>query len=250
MMTINSRLAAVRRREVVAAIVILGIVTGCASTGASDAPAGDGTDSPAALLVADTGVEAEPVVTLQADWGFDVNDPMVLREFSTAVVSGTVIGVERSFVDGNGGIATSYSVRVETVYKGDGVAPVISVSLPGGTVTLGEYISSLDELGLYETRLGSKAELLAGKGLPLEEDPRTLDPSLPVTENWGVNPTSESLIERLHPDSWVFFIHADDSINWGSAFDHALSYLKDGVVHSLHPEADPASIPESRLLAE
>lgn len=203
-------------------------------------------------LEIETGVESTSRREFHADWPVNVNDPQALREFSSAVISGKVTAIQRSFVDSVGGIGTVYSVRVERVYKGENIAEVISVALPGGTMPLGEYISSLDKLGLYEMKLGTKdPELLRNAGLDpnREQDPRKMDPSTPATENWGMNPTSKSLLAELQPDAWVFYIGAvEGDVSYGAAFDHALSYLKDGLVYSLHPEAEQSPIPESELL--
>ena len=203
------------------------------------------------LFVADTGVDRVPRMEFEADWSFNVNDPLVLRDFSTAVVSGKVIGVERSYVSGNANVVTAYSVQVETVYKGEDIPEIISVTLPGGSVPLGEYISSLDELGRYEMKLGHKTpELLRNAGIDpsQQEDPRTMDPSTPVTENWGVNPASEAMIAELQPDAWVFFLTSDDDVYYGAGFDHALRYLKNGQVYGIRLEAERSPIPEGELV--
>ncbi|AWB88529.1 hypothetical protein [Homoserinimonas hongtaonis] len=203
-------------------------------------------------LIIDTGVDSASRREFHADWPVNVNDPQVLREFSSGVIAGKVIGVERSYVDANAVIVTAYSIQLEKVYKGQNIPATISLTLPGGSVRLGEYISSLDKLGLYEMKLGQKdPELLRNAGLDpdQEKDPRTLDPDTLVTENWGMNPTSKSLLAELQPDSWVFYIGAvEGDVYYGAAFDHALSYLKDGMVYGLHPEAERSPIPESELL--
>jgi hypothetical protein len=63
-----------------------------------------------------------------------------------------------------------------------------------------------------------------------------------------MNPTSKSLIAKLQPDSWVFYIgDIEGDVYYGAAFDHALSYLKDGWVYSLHPEAEGSPITEDSL---
>lgn len=207
--------------------------------------------TPTPLYVADTGIDASPPIRSQGDWSVNVNDPLVLKGFSSAVVSGTVVAVEGSFVDDNGDIATTYSVHVDRVYKGENVPAVIPVALPGGSVPLGEYIAALDRLGLYEMKLGSKSpELLrqADSDPALDEDPREADPTLPVTANWGTNPTSQSLIEQLNPDAWIFYLGATkDGIYYGAAFDHALSYLKNNMVYGLHPETEGPPITEEDL---
>lgn len=244
----------------VALLLAIGATTGCAQSAGTGVPAKDGPDQSASaqspapdLFVADTGVEDKPVDRPSADWPVNVDDPSVLREFSSAVISGKVTGVERSWVDGNGFIVTTYNVTVETVYKGDNVKKEIAVTLPGGTVPLGEYISTLDKNGRYNIMLGQKsAKILRDSGVDpsTQEDPRKMDPQTPVTDNWGLNPASKSLIEELQPDSWVFYIGAvEDGVNYGAAGEHALSYLKGGVIYSLSSEANPKSIPESRLSA-
>ena len=241
----------------VAMLLTLGAVAGCAHSDDAGTPTTVGSAEFASaevqsrdLFVADTGVETAPRMTSIADWSFNVNDPAALRDFSSAVVSGMMIGVERSYVSANATVVTAYSVRVERVYKGENIADVISVTLPGGTVTLGEYIESLDELGLYEMKFGKSDPQLRGEaGLdPNEEhDPRRQDPSTPVTENWGVNPASASMVTELQPESWVFYIHTEDNIYYGAGFDHALSYLKDGLVYGLHPEGERSPVPEDDL---
>lgn len=235
-------------------LLALGAIAGCTH---SDSPGGAATalpsTSPSAQrpehFVADNDVALSARSPFYADWSVNVNDPATLREFSSAVVSGRVIGVERTFVDANAAIATTYSIQVENVYKGDDMANVISVTLPGGTVPLGEYIASLDEMGRYEMKLGRKdPERFPGAS---QEDPRTMDPALPVTENWGMNPASASMLAELQPDSWVIYLGATEGdMYFGAAFDHALSYLKDGLVHTLHPEAERATFPESELFGE
>jgi len=249
-----------RQRAVcgVAVLLAIGAITGCAQGEGTTVPgavASAQSPSPALqkpnLFVADTGVETAPLLKSEADWSFNADDPAALGEFSSAVVSGKVVAVERSYVGGNGLVVTAYSVQVENVYKGEGIADVISVTLPGGTVTLGEYIGAVDKLGLYEMKLGSKdPELLRRAGLEPQknEDPRTMDPSTPVTENWGVNPASESTVAEIRPDSWVFYIVTDNDVYYGAGFDHALSYLKDGQVYSLNAESERSSIPEEELL--
>lgn len=242
----------------VALLLTLSATSGCAQSGQAGAALEDRADEsisaqPSApeLFVADTGVENTAVVAPMADWPVNVNDPLVLRDFSSAVVSGKVTGVERSWVDGNGFVVTTYTVQVEKVYKGDNIGDVISVTLPGGTVPLGEYISTLDKIGRYQMMLGAKsAKILSDSGVDpsLQQDPREMDPATPVSENSGLNPASESLIKERQPDSWVFYIGSvEGGVNYGAAADHALSYLKDGLVYSLHPEASPTSIPETEL---
>jgi hypothetical protein len=202
------------------------------------------------LFVADTGADGAPQMEFFGDWRFNVDDPLALRDFSTAVVSGKVIGVERSYVTGNANVVTAYSIQVETVYKGESIPEIISVTLPGGSVPLGEYISSLDKLDRYEMKLGRKTpEVLRNAGIDSsqEEDPRTMDPSTPVTENWGINPTREDTIAELQPDSWVFYLISDNNVYYGAGFDHALIYLKGGQVYSIHPEAERSPIPEDEL---
>lgn len=242
-------------------LVALGAATGCAPSGSAQLSGGaqpsqssqTRSQKPSHLVI-DTGVEAESRKEFHPDWSFDVNDPQALYEFSSAVIAGKVIEVEQSYVDGNAMIGTIYSVQVEKIYKGQGIPKTISLSLPGGSVPLGEYIASLDKLGLYDMKLGRKSpELLRRAGLDpdqeLAQDPRAMNPATPVLENWGTNPTSKTLIEGLQPDSWVFYIgEIEGDVYYGAAFDHAMSYLKDGVVYSLHPEAEGVSTPESGLL--
>lgn len=205
-------------------------------------------------LVYDTGAEQKPAIPSVSDWSFNVNDPLALRDFSTAVVSGKVINVERSYVDVSGFIGTVYSVQVDTIYKGEQIADVINIALPGGSLPLGKYISSLDELGLYEMKLAPKApDMLREKGLDpdREKDPRTLDPTTPVAENWGTNPTSETTLTELAPESWVFFIsNSEGDVYYGAGFDHALSYLKNGKVYGVHPESETSPISEAELFAK
>lgn len=249
-----------RKGIAVATLLVLGLglIAGCAqgdgegaigTVGSAGSPSAE--PQPHGHFVADTGVETTPKMESHADWSVNLNDPAVLHDFSSAVVSGRVIGVERSHVDANGIIVTVYSVQVEKVYKGENIGRVISVTLPGGSVPLGEYISSLDKIGLYEMKLGRKdPELLRDAGLDgkQERDPRTMDASSPVTENWGTNPASESSLSALRPDSWVFYIGATEGKTYyGAAFDHALSYLKDGLVYSIHPDAERTPFPESDL---
>lgn len=201
--------------------------------------------------VVDTGVEGMPVAQLAIDWSIDVNDPEALREASAVVVSGRVIGVERSFVEMGGFVITAYSVQVDEVYKGEVSSKIISVSLPGGTVPLGDYIVALDEMGLSQMKLGSKDLDRDGvpDGGPGEyQDPRSMDPATPITENWGTNPASASALAELQPDSWVFYLGGvDDGSYYGTAFNHALHYLKDGQVRSVHTEAERQAFPEVEL---
>jgi len=189
------------------------------------------------LFVADTGVEGVPRMGFEADWSFNVNDPLVLRDFSTAVVSGRVIGIERSYVSGNGFISTAYSVRVEKIYKGSNIAEIISVNLPGGTVSRQEFMEA-------------QAERLRGLGIDpnYEVGQPIVDPSTPVTENRGVNPASEAMIAELQPDAWVFYLISDDNVFYGAGFDHALRYLKNGQVYGIHPESERSPIPEDELV--
>ncbi|MDR3068343.1 MAG: hypothetical protein LBU50_02435 [Cellulomonas sp.] len=242
----------------VAILLSVGVVAGCAQDEGQQSAGVVGSATPVAgqstpdHLVVDTGVDSESRQEFHADWPVDVNDPKVLREFSSAVIAGKVVSVERSYVDADAVIVTAYTIRVEKVYKGEKIPETISVTLPGGSVPLGEYIASLDNLGLYDMKLGKKdPELLSDAGLDpnQEQDPRTMDPATPVIENWGMNPTSGLLISELQPDSWVFYIGAvEGDVYYGAAFDHALSYLKDGTVYSLHSEADPSSVAESELV--
>ena len=101
-------------------------------------------------------------------------------------------------------------------------------------------------------KLGQKSpELLRSAGLDpsVERDPRAADPATPVTENWGMNPVSESLLRELQPEAWVFYIgEIESDTYYGAAFDHALSYLKGGKVFSVNHESAGSPIPESELL--
>lgn len=228
-----------RRISIVATILAIGVVAGCTQE-ADTSPTGGATEAPATSapmpdhFVADTGAEGVPPVELIADWNVNVNDPQVLRDLSIAVVSGRVIGVEGSHVDEGGFIVTNYSVQVGTVYKGEDVSKVVTVSVPGGSVPLEEYTESVDELGLSELKLGPKE--LQGR----YEGPRV--------ENWGLNPTSAALLAELQPDFWVFYLEGrDDGVYVGTGFDHSMSYLKDGQVHSLHSETERPVFPEAEL---
>lgn len=242
-----------RSRDITVAVVTaLFLISGCGQGSGEESAAGSPTPPPTPEhLVADTGVEGQPVMREMADYAFDVVDPASLAKNSALVVSGTVIGVERSFVSANADIVTAYSVQVETVYKGEKVADVISVRLPGGTVPLGEYIQALDKLGLHEMKLGSKdldrdGEPDGGDGG--YQDPRTMDPMVPISENWGLNPTSEKTLAEVQPELWVFYIGgSEDGSYYGTAFDYSLKYLKDGLVHSLDTETKVAPYPEAEL---
>jgi len=249
MLTNNSRVVCG-----IAVVLVVGAVAGCAHGDGAIAPvsgvsAGSSSAGPD-LFVVDTGVETAPRLHSEADWSFNTDDPAALAGFSTAVVSGKVVAVERSYVDDNGLVVTAYSVRVEKVYKGEDIPDVISVTLPGGSVALGEYIAALDTLGLYEMKLGSKdPELLRTAGVEAvpDQDPRSMDPSTLVTENWGVNPASESTVAEIRPESWVFYLVTDDDVYYGAGFDHALSYLKDGRVHALNTESERSPVSEDEL---
>lgn len=241
-----------RRIGVVATILVLGVMAGCAQR-ADTSPTGDATEAPAILapmpdhFVADTGAEGTISAPLDPDWSINVVDPAGLAENSVAVVSGRVIGVERSFVDSAGGIGTVYSVQVRTVYQGEVSSDVISVRLPGGAMPLGDYISALDKLGLYEMHLGTKD--LDRDGEPDNgPDARTMDPSLMKTENRGLNPASATTLAELQPDFWVFFIGGtEDGAYYNVGWNYGLKYLKDGVVHSLPTEMDVPPFPEAEL---
>ena len=144
-----------RTVAVIAALATMGFVVACAQTEtgnqtqqAPSAAPDPGRPATVEHLIIDTGVGDASLREFHADWPFDVNDPHQLYDFSSAVVSGEVTGIERSFVDGNGMIVTSYTVKIGQVYKGQSIPEVISLTLPGGTVPLAEYISSLDKLGL------------------------------------------------------------------------------------------------------
>lgn len=248
-----------RARVPVAVVIAMIALAGCAQDhvegsggiASSVPPTSTQEVGPPDHIVVDTGVDASSPLVYIADWEINVNDPAVLRDYSSAIVSGRVAAVERSYVSRDTSITTVYSFEVDNVYKGEGIPDVISVHLPGGSVPLGEYITSLDELGLYEMKLGQKnAELLRSVGLDpnQERDPRTMDPATRVTENWGVNPTSEALIAQAQPESWVLYIGVvEGDAYYGAAFDHALSYLKGGLVYSVHPEAEKSPIRESEL---
>lgn len=201
-------------------------------------------------VVSDVDVALAPAVHVTADWSVNVNDARTLREFSSAVISGRVVRVEGSWVDDSGDIVTTYQVRTEQVYKGDGVPDLISITLPGGTLPLGEYIAGLDKVGMYEMKLGRKSDAIlgSGEGNAAWEDPREADQSLPATQNWGTNPTSSSVLEALRPDAWVFYLgFSDERTHYGAALDHALAYVKDGTVFTLQPEAEQKSFPEREL---
>ncbi len=200
-------------------------------------------------FVADTGAEGTLPAPLDPDRSINVADPATLRDESVAVVAGRVIGVERSFIDGNATVNTAYSIQVKTVYKGEEIADVISVSQPGGTMPLGEYIAALDERGMYGRVLGFKdLDGDAGNGY---QDARTMDPSFPVTANRGMNPTSARTLAELEPDYWVFYIGGvDDGSYYTTAFNYGLKYLKDGLVHSLPTEMAVPPFPEAELSAE
>ncbi|WP_344203913.1 hypothetical protein [Aeromicrobium alkaliterrae] len=188
-------------------------------------------------FVADTGAEAVPPIHSIADWSVDVYDPAGLRELSSLVVSGRVVGVEGSHVDSGGFIVTTYMVQVQDVYKGGEDAEVIRVDLSGGAVPLAEYTAAVDELGQYELRLGPRD--LEGR-----------DPG-PKAENYGLNVTSAAMLAELQPDSWVLYLgEPEDGVYAGVAWDHSLRYLKDGQVHSLHPEALRPTFPEAELHQE
>ena len=71
---------------------------------------------------------------------------------------------------------------------------------------------------------------------------------VPISENWGLNPTSEKTLAEVQPEHWVFYIGgSEDGSYYGTAFDYSLKYLKDGLVHSLDTETKVAPYPEAEL---
>lgn len=237
-----------------AIILALGVMAGCTQD-ADTSPADGAKGAPATPaptpdhFVADTGAEGTLPAGFDPSWAFAVADPAALREESLAVVSGRVIGVERSFIDGNATVSTAYSVQVRTVYKGEDIADVISVSQPGGTMSLSEYIAALDEMGMYERVLGFKdLDGDAGNGY---QDARTMDPSFPVTANLGLNPASATTLAELQPDNWVFYLGGSEyGSYYNTALNYGMKYLKDGMVHSLPTEMDVPTFPEADLFEE
>ncbi|MFT3944052.1 MAG: hypothetical protein QM705_09580 [Ancrocorticia sp.] len=259
-----------------AILLAMGVLGGCAAeSGAGSASDGGSTASSAATLAPTAGVTAtasateaspgapaqesvdvnlEPRSEAQMEWGLNIYDPAAVAEASSEVVAGTIVSTDGNFVDVLNTINTKYTLKVEKVYKGDlKVGDEISVSLPGGSMTLGDYIAELDRLGRYDEVFPAKSEeFMKEKGIDPATvvDPRDQDPTTPVTHNLGSNPTSESLNAEVAPEAWVYFLnHEDDGTYYGSVLNHSLKYLKEGDVHSLNPDAGDhaTSLPEAEL---
>lgn len=216
-------------------------------------------DSPTAALegaenfVSVLDVASQTAIHLSLDSAINFNDPATLFATASGVVSGRIVDAPTSYVDDNGTIVTKFTIAVNEVFKGEGIGETVSISLPGGSVRLADYIDKLDKLGYYDMKLGRKSDAIAesGGGTPSEwVDPRSQDPDTMVTENYGINPTSESMISKLDPDYWVFYLGepADGEAHfWGWSFDQALAYVKEDTVYTLSPESEVASFPESEL---
>lgn len=230
------------------------LVGGCAAESTSSPVTPRHSAAPESSELIDVSLAPEKVV--YADWSFNVDDPAAVAEFSRAVVSGIIVHTEASNVGPLEFIHTKYTLKVDKVYKGDLKAgDEISVSLAGGTMTLGDYIAELDRLGKYDDVFPTKDEKFmkdAGIDPTTVVDPRDADPNTPMTQNFGTNPTSKSLNAEITPDAWVYFLNSeDDGTYYGSVFNHSLKYVKDGYVYSLNPEPlegqTPTPFPEGEL---
>ncbi len=206
---------------------------------------------PPAPELSEVDVNLDQLQWMIREWNIDVDDPAAVAEESSAVLTGTVVRTDGTSLGSSGDIYTYYTIRVDKVYKGDlKVGDEISVSLPGGTMLTGEYIDEVERLGLTERVLPPRSENFDPKAIG---DPRDNDPNTPITDNWGSNPTSESLNAEIAPDAWVYFLNRqDDGTYYGSFAHHSFKYLKDGYIHSLHPEPEPGQtvepFPEAELV--
>lgn len=172
------------------------------------------------------------------------------------VVAGTVISTDSTSVDSLGVIDTYYTLKVDKVYKGDlKVGDKISVSLPGGSMTLGDYITELDRIGRYDDNFPVKSEeFMKEHGIDPSTvvDPRDQDPNTLVTQNFGNNPTSESQNAEIDPDAWIYFLDEyEEGGYYGSVLNYSFKYLKGGYVYSLNLENDQGQrdkpFPEAEL---
>lgn len=235
-----------------ALLLAMGMLVGCTTESTSSPVVPPQSATPESSGVID--VNLAPPKVMHADWSFNPDDPVAVADFSRAVVSGIIVHTEDSNVGPLEIIHTKYTLKVDKVYKGDlNEGDEISVSLAGGTMTLGEYIAELDRLGKYDDAFPTKDEKFmkdAGIDPATVVDPRDADPNTPVTHNFGTNPTSKSLNEEIMPDAWVYFLNSeDDSTYYGSVFNHSLKYVKDGYIHSLDPDPGEhvTSLPEAEL---
>lgn len=238
-----------RLRKIAALFLTMSALGGCtAESGAGSASDGGSTASSPDATLAPSGtpnssnvvdVNLEPLFPIEMDIAIDVDDPAAVADASSEVVAGTVISTDSTSVDSLGVIDTYYTLKVDKVYKGDlKVGDKISVSLPGGSMTLGDYITELDRIGRYDDNFPVKSEeFMKEHGIDPSTvvDPRDQDPNTLVTQNFGNNPTSESQNAEIDPDAWIYFLDEyEEGGYYGSVLNYSFKYLKGGYVYSLN----------------
>ncbi len=226
-------------------VLVMGLLVGCAAESSSDSIETSWSIASEPSEVVD--VNLAPPKAIDADWSLNVDDPAAVASFSSVIVAGSVVNIEETYVGPLDTIHTRYMLKVDKVYKGNlKVGDEISVSLPGGAMTLGDYIEELDRMGRYDDVFPVKGEEFlkeAGIDPATVVDPRDDDPNAQLIDNLGSNPTSESLNAEVAPDAWVYFLNIeDDGTYYGSVFNHSLKYVKGGQVFNLNPE-----VPEGKV---
>ncbi|WP_159648912.1 hypothetical protein [Erysipelothrix aquatica] len=218
-------------KKLVIMIFALVLVTGCTSI--EDKVIKEVTKT---LFVSDVDINCSDIFPIIVDYAIDVSDPDVLTETSPFIVSGTIKNVEKVDINKEGFIETTYSVELDEIYKGAINTDEIAVIVPGGQMTLGEYIQKLDEMGIYEMVSSTKSDaFLEKKGIKKEDviDPREQDPNKIITHNFGTNPTSRSFIETKEPEKYVFYLVEHKGVYAALSFDHGMKYIKNGTVYSV-----------------
>ena len=243
-------------------VLVAGGLVAC-STQIPARPA-QGTSSPSvsAPVMAEPGVLSidvgkAPFIPFVVDWAINVDDMGAVVDASPIIVSGVVTRVIGTEVDELGVINTIFGVRVDEVYKGNlASGEEINVRLPGGAMTMGDYIAALDSLGIYDQIFPVKSpEFLEEHGIDPDDvkDARSQDPAAPVIHNHGSNPTSASVIAEIDPDAWVFLLDQDAVGSYHATFlNLSLMYLKSGAVIRVVPGEQgqrPLSLPEEEFRA-
>jgi|GEM_PF-4362710 len=227
------------------------VLTGCASTadaarlyGGSPADQVTVPGEPAEYFTSDVDVSLASPYPVLFDWNIDTSDPSALASVSPYIVLGKVTSLDSTRVDESGFINTTYTVEVSENYGKENAPARIQLELPGGAMTLGEYIAGLDEAGKYELLLGQKSdEILREKGIDpsVVKDARAQDQEQVIIENYESNPTSESFLKDHRPDAFVFYLGgSENGVYYGAAFNHSLKYVRDGLVYNTVGAGDAA----------
>lgn len=198
-------------------------------------------NTPNELFLTSWDLMTEDRYPITFDFGIDTTNPNELSQVSENIIKGKILGVEGVSVNDVGIIETTYQVKVEESYKGE-TESIISVSLPGGTTTMGEYIRMLDERGIYELIFPNKNDdVLIEKGIDPTSaiDPRE-EPEKIIVHNLGNNPTSPIFVRDNKPESYIFYLNSEtQDVYYSSVIGESMKYVKNNKVYS--PEETPAS---------